>query len=124
VSWEIIRSGPDDGIRPIRFVQPGLDVREEFSMENATVSIERIQPFRPLTARTTNHSKAVQKLFVELVGILERLRESPSVKSNEGTLERWEDEEYIYLETDLGSVSAPEIDVNVHDGRVYIRMAR
>ena len=93
-------------------------------MENVNVSIERIHPYRPLAGKTTDHSRAVRKLFVELVQHLERLKDSPVAKSSRESLERWEDEENIYLETDLASVFAPEFDVNVHDGRVYIRMAR
>jgi HSP20 family molecular chaperone IbpA len=93
-------------------------------MENVNVSVERVHPYRPMAGKTTDHSKVVRRLFVELVQHLERLKDSPVAKSNGGSLERWEDDENIYLETELSSVFASEIDVNVHDGRVYVRLAR
>jgi HSP20 family molecular chaperone IbpA len=93
-------------------------------MKNINVTFERIHPCRPLETKATDHSTAVRKLFDDLVRLLEQLKDRPQAKSSEGSLERWEDDQNIYLETDLASVFAPEIDVNVHDGRVYIRLER
>jgi len=93
-------------------------------MENVHVTIERVHAYRPSAAKKTDHSKSVHKLFVELVRILERLTDSPLPKPSSGSLDRWEDEDNIYLETDVSSVFAREIDVNVHNGKVYIRLAR
>jgi hypothetical protein len=93
-------------------------------MDNVHVNLERIQSFRQTIARNTDHSRSVNDLFVELLQILDRIKNSPRTSSGHGKLERWEDAEYIYLQTNLDSVFDEEIDVNVHDGRVYVRLER
>jgi hypothetical protein len=39
-------------------------------------------------------------------------------------LERWEDEDYIYLEADLAEDLGPAIDICIYKGRAFIRMTR
>ncbi len=38
--------------------------------------------------------------------------------------ERWEDEEFIYLEADLHGGAGPDIDICLHSGRAFIRMVQ
>ena len=37
---------------------------------------------------------------------------------------RWEDEEHIYLEADLGTDLGSTVDICIHGGRAFIRMTR
>ena len=37
---------------------------------------------------------------------------------------RWEDEEHIYLEADLGTDLGSSVDICIHGGRAFIRMTR
>ncbi len=37
---------------------------------------------------------------------------------------RWEDEEHIYLEADLGTDLGSAVDICIHGGRAFIRMTR
>ena len=37
---------------------------------------------------------------------------------------RWEDEQHIYLEADLGTDLGLDIDIFIHGGRAFIRMTR
>ena len=37
---------------------------------------------------------------------------------------RWEDEQHIYLEADLGTDLRSDVDICIHRGRAFIRMTR
>ena len=94
------------------------------SMDKVHVNIERNESFRQRIAKKADHSKSMQNLFGELLQILARIKNSPQTNSCHGKLESWEDADYIYLQTDLDSIFDEEIDVNVHGGRVYVRLER
>jgi len=38
--------------------------------------------------------------------------------------ERWEDDDYVYVEARLPGAAGSEIDINIHRGLVLIRIAR
>ena len=61
-----------------------------------------------------------------LVTALERLRaDDPLPGACRGPVsERWEDEGYVYLESDLPSVLGSEMDISIHRDRVFIRIER
>jgi hypothetical protein len=93
-------------------------------MKNTHVSIHAIRADRVAAEPTTKPSTAVHELFVELVQILERLKDSTEDSGGENRLERWEDDAFVYLQTDLNLIFESEIDINVHDGRFYVRLER
>jgi HSP20 family molecular chaperone IbpA len=39
-------------------------------------------------------------------------------------IERWQDKEHVYLEANLLGAAESEIDISIHMGRVFIRIAR
>jgi hypothetical protein len=64
------------------------------------------------------------ELLARLVQELMRIRDGvvPSVAHHPTPTERWEDEEFIYLETELHKEPGPVIDICIHSGRAFIRM--
>jgi HSP20 family molecular chaperone IbpA len=38
--------------------------------------------------------------------------------------ERWEDNNYVYVEANLAGASEAEIDISIHSGLVFIRIVR
>jgi HSP20 family molecular chaperone IbpA len=93
-------------------------------MKNYPVSVQGAQSYQKQLAPTSPRSTAIQDLFIELVQILERLKNSPADPAGSKSIDRWDDDQYIYLETDLGAIFDSEIDINVHDGRFYVRLER
>jgi len=77
-----------------------------------------------LSASSNEPRRSLQALFVELAHYLETLNNSPSITADGESLDRWDDEKFTYLEADLPGISESEIDINIHNGRVYIRVAR
>jgi HSP20 family molecular chaperone IbpA len=77
-----------------------------------------------LSASSNEPRRLLQALFVELAHYLETLNNSPSITADGESLDRCDDENFTYLEADLPGISESEIDINIHDGRVYIRMGR
>ena len=64
-----------------------------------------------------------------LRGLVEELTRDPDGTTHPeplrcGGLCRWEDEQHIYLEADLGTDLAYNLDICTHGGRVFIRMTR
>jgi HSP20 family molecular chaperone IbpA len=93
-------------------------------MKNTQVSLPSIRLHPDSSTIKPERSTAIQDLFVELVEILEKLKQSPRAISEDGSVERWEDKEFVYLQADLEAVFESEIDINVHDGQFYVRLAR
>jgi hypothetical protein len=66
----------------------------------------------------------------DLVAALEELLERLSGRNPDGagtgseTIERWDSDEFLYVETPLSRAAGAEIDVNIQGGRAFIRMAR
>jgi hypothetical protein len=61
-----------------------------------------------------------------LVTTLQRIRADdpvPDVRSGAAP-ERWGDEEFVYLESNLPGVPGSEIDISIHEGLVFIRIER
>jgi HSP20 family molecular chaperone IbpA len=93
-------------------------------MKSTSMSIHPIRLDREAPATSADCSTPAQSLFVELVQILEQIKNSPQADSGEQSIERWEDDSFIYLETDLEGIFDSEIDINIHDGRFYLRSVR
>jgi hypothetical protein len=54
-----------------------------------------------------------------------RLRELLSdPMPSSGDFDRWEDKEYIYLESTINEAEGPVLDVTVYKGRVFVRAER
>jgi hypothetical protein len=65
--------------------------------------------------------EALARLVRELMQIRDRV--TPSAAFHPTPPERWEDEEFIYLQVDLQGDPGPEIDICIHhSGRAFIRM--
>jgi hypothetical protein len=60
-----------------------------------------------------------QALLTALKELVDRLSGLPSE-----AVERWEGDEFLYVETPLSQSAGAEIDVNIQGGRAFIRMAR
>jgi HSP20 family molecular chaperone IbpA len=56
--------------------------------------------------------------------VLARDGPSPTGALDGSPAERWEEEEFIYLEVELPGVTGPTIDICIHGSRAYIRMER
>ena len=93
-------------------------------MKNTHVSLQAIPSFPDLPAIAVHRSTPVHELFVELVQILEQIKDGSRAASDDASIDRWEDDEYVYLQTDLEAIFGSEIDINVHDGRFYVRLER
>jgi hypothetical protein len=65
-----------------------------------------------------------------LLTALQELVDRLSGRGPDGTevpseaIERWEGDEFLYVETPLGRAAGVEIDVSIQGGRAFIRMAR
>jgi hypothetical protein len=58
-----------------------------------------------------------------LLADLDRLRSGKLPSSRgEGTFSTWQDEENFYLEANLPAFGNLNVDLNVYDGKVFIRM--
>ena len=101
-----------------------LDERGMISMKNTHVRIRDLQPYPQVPAKVAGRATPIERLFVELVEVLERFRENSQPAPAGSSLECWEDGEFIYLEADLGAIFESEIDINVHDGRLYAHIER
>ena len=65
--------------------------------------------------------EALARLVQELMQIRDGV--VPAVALHPTPPERWEDEEFIYLEVDLHGEPGPDIDICIHhSGRAFIRM--
>jgi len=62
------------------------------------------------------------QLLQELMQIRDGVR--PAVALHPTSPERWEDEEFIYMEADLHGEPGADIDICIHSGRAFIRMER
>ena len=93
-------------------------------MKNTHAIPRGILAYPDLPLKVSDRSTAIQDLFVELVQVLERLKDNSGASCDGGSMDRWEDEEYVYLQTDLEAIFGSEIDINVHDGRFYVRVER
>ncbi len=56
----------------------------------------------------------------ELLGSLDQLREGSACIGR--SVERWEGDGAVYLEVALPGIDGAEVNINVHEGRVFIRM--
>ncbi len=80
---------------------------------------------RPRQAGTAAAGKPpVLSLLVELVRGLEKLGATADSAKDECESSQWNDDAFTYLEGDLPDDSSAEIDINIHDGRLYVRIAR
>ncbi len=67
--------------------------------------------------------EALAGLVRELMQIRDRVTSAAAFRPRPP--ERWEDEEFIYLEVDLHGDSGPDIDICIHhSGRALIRMVQ
>ena len=64
--------------------------------------------------------EALARLVQELMQIRDRVTKGAAFHPTPP--ERWEDEEFIYLQVDLQGDPGPDIDICIHSGRVFIRM--
>lgn len=79
-------------------------------------------PSRAMTDGADDRSGLVAAIR-QLVRHIERIRDgNPSARGGVG-VRRWQGGGYVYVEAALKSDEADEIDVNVHDGRVFVRIA-
>jgi hypothetical protein len=66
--------------------------------------------------------QVLHSLLEELVQVRDGLRSA--VSPNGTPLEKWSDEEFIYLEADLNAEPCPDIDVCFHGSRAFISIRR
>ncbi len=59
----------------------------------------------------------------QVLRAIELIRDGHLVASGRADLDLWEGDAYVYLEADLKDSADQDIDINVHDGRVFIRIA-
>jgi hypothetical protein len=64
------------------------------------------------------------EVLARLVQELMRIHDDvvPAVAIHPAPPERWEDEEFIYLEAELDGEPGPDIDICIHSGRAFIRI--
>ena len=93
-------------------------------MKNTHVSLAIIPSLPDVPAIAVHRATPIHELFVELVQILEQIKDGSRATGDDGSMDRWEDDEYVYLQTDLEAIFGSEIDINVHDGRFYVRVER
>lgn len=84
--------------------------------------IKSLLPSPPLSRPDLRQS--ISYHLGQLLAILEQTRQDGVPPAVESDPQWWDDEGYIYLE--LGGLSGPtpELDLNVHDGTAFIRVAR
>jgi hypothetical protein len=65
-------------------------------------------------------------LLNRLVVALEPTRNGDSIPPacRSTALERWEDKDYVYVETNLGSVPESDVDISILGDLVFIRIGR
>src|SRR5689334_6401823 len=68
--------------------------------------------------------QALRELVERLSGTVTVAVPTPSQPFDAEEVERWEGEEYLYLEAPLPHALDAEIDVNIQGGRAFIRMPR
>ncbi len=93
-------------------------------MKNTHVSLRAIPSFTHLPAIAVHRTTPIHELLVELVQILEQIKDGSRASGDSELMDRWEDDEYVYLQTDLEAIFGSEIDINVHEGRFYVRLER
>jgi hypothetical protein len=69
---------------------------------------------------------SLPEVLARLVRELTQIRDGvvPAVALQPTPPERWEDEEFIYLEADLHGEAGHDIDICIHSCRVFIRMVQ
>ena len=82
------------------------------SMNSRTLCVSDRSSFSDILARL------VHELMLIHDGV------APSVALDPTPPERWEDEEFIYLDADLHEDSGLYVDICIHSGRAFVRMAR
>ncbi len=93
-------------------------------MKNTQVSLRRLLTPSGGPMSQSSRPSSLKELLAELAEVLHAMKQAPVTASQRAAVERWEDDDYIYLETDLEGARETEIDINLHDGRFYIRVER
>ena len=79
-----------------------------------------------MSSRTSckSDTSSFPEVLARLVHELMQIREGavPAIALEPTPPERWEDEEFIYLEADLHGKAGSDIDICIHSGRAFIRM--
>jgi HSP20 family molecular chaperone IbpA len=78
----------------------------------------------PQPASFADAPRPLLALLVELVQGLGQVRDDLRAIEAERLLVRWDGGGYTYLEAVLPGIVATGIDINVHGGRVFVRMER
>lgn len=75
-------------------------------------------------ADPADQEPSIADCIARLVQTVERVDNSNCVGSIDQNVDQWEDDDFVYLETDAPSNDYLDIDINIHDGRVYIRLQK
>ena len=68
--------------------------------------------------------RSIADCIARLVLSVERIDDPKCDESIDQDVEQWEDDDFLYLETDSPAYNYMDIDINIHDGRVYIRVTK
>lgn len=68
--------------------------------------------------------RSIADCIARLVHTVERIDDPKCDESIDQDVDQWEDDDFIYLETDSPAYGYIDIDINIHDGRVHIRLAK
>lgn len=75
--------------------------------------------------RDARGGEPLLRLLTWLIDGLAALRsDDPTANRYGSAMERWQDDEYVYIEALLDDPSDVEIDISAQGGRVFIRMGR
>jgi len=70
-------------------------------------------------------ARVLYLLNLLVIALVRTCADDPRPDIRRGTaVARWEDDDYVYLESNLPRVPGSEIDINFHEGRVFIRIER
>jgi len=72
----------------------------------------------------SDRSPQLPDLVHDLLGSLDRLRGGQAVGGRKRAVRRFRDDDFHYLEVALPGLDGVEADINIHEGRLYIRVMR
>jgi len=80
-----------------------------------------VRVLRPKFTTQMAPREAITYHLGRLLASLEQLREEEHVASDDEEPACWHDEKYLYFELAMADFPGTELDLNIHDGSVFVR---
>jgi hypothetical protein len=75
-------------------------------------------------ADPADQESSIADCIARLVHSIERIDNPDRAAPIDRSVDQWEDDDFVYLETDASSNNYLDIDINIHSGRIYIRLQK